>query len=136
MQIRIMITALCLLTVMGCSTAANENSPEDTQIDPVIAEEEKDIYPVIDNPFLPQETSMVNIWQTNGDESKKLVMSQIPLNQGQAPQENRITIQPDVTYQIIEGFGAALTDSSAYLIYNHPQRDETMETLQKASTFK
>jgi glucosylceramidase len=44
-------------------------------------------------------------------------------------QTPRITVNPKTAYQTIQGFGAAMTDSSAYLIDNSPERAQIMHDL-------
>ena len=55
---------------------------------------------------------------------------------GLAPAAPSITVTPTTTFQTIDGFGAALTDSSAWLIQNEltqPQRDKLMRQLYLAT---
>jgi glucosylceramidase len=40
-----------------------------------------------------------------------------------------VSVDPTTTYQTIDGFGGALTDSAAWLIYNSPQRTAIMNDL-------
>jgi glucosylceramidase len=60
----------------------------------------------------------VTVYQTNADQS--LLLAQQPsVSFGSAANgTSTITITPSVQYQQMDGFGAAMTDSSAYLIYN------------------
>ena len=60
----------------------------------------------------------VTVYQTNADQS--LLLAQQPsVSFGSAANgTSTVTITPSVTYQQMDGFGAAMTDSSAYLIYN------------------
>jgi glucosylceramidase len=46
-----------------------------------------------------------------------------------ASQTPRITVNPDTTYQTIQGFGGAMTDTTAYLIYHSPERAQIMSDL-------
>jgi glucosylceramidase len=41
----------------------------------------------------------------------------------------QITVKPGTTYQTIRGFGAAMTDSTAYLLYHSPERAQIMNDL-------
>jgi glucosylceramidase len=60
----------------------------------------------------------VTVYQTNADQS--LLLAQQPsVSFGSAVNgTSTVTITPSVTYQQMDGFGASMTDSSAYLIYN------------------
>ena len=60
----------------------------------------------------------VSVYQTNPDQS--LLLSQRPsVSFGSATGgASTITITPSVQYQQMDGFGASMTDSSAYLIHN------------------
>jgi glucosylceramidase len=44
-------------------------------------------------------------------------------------QPERITVSPDVSYQRIQGFGGAMTDTAAYLIDHSPERSQIMTDL-------
>jgi glucosylceramidase len=59
----------------------------------------------------------VEFWETTGDESS-LLLEKEALDSYDTPQQAAysISINPEEQYQEIEGFGAALTGSSAYLI--------------------
>jgi len=46
-----------------------------------------------------------------------------------AAQSTRITVDPGTTYQTIEGFGGAMTDTTAYLIDHSPERAQLMTDL-------
>ncbi len=58
-----------------------------------------------------------SLWVTSGDQSRLLQkMGHFETEHTDTAAVVNITLQPDQTYQTIEGFGAALTGSSAYLI--------------------
>jgi len=59
----------------------------------------------------------VAVWLTRGDGASLLeARPALVLQQGAGSNSTKITIDPTVTYQTIDGFGAAVTDSSARLI--------------------
>jgi glucosylceramidase len=80
-----------------------------------------------------QPVEAVNVWVTTGDKSQLLrqqtdVLFQSGVGSGGTP----ISVVPTTTFQTISGFGAALTDSSAWLIKNEltaAQRDKLMRQL-------
>jgi glucosylceramidase len=47
----------------------------------------------------------------------------------QTSQMPRITVNPNTTYQTIQGFGGAMTDTTAYLIDHSPERAQIMNDL-------
>jgi glucosylceramidase len=68
--------------------------------------------------FYPSHAQTVTPYQTNGDQSK-LLAKQPTLNfTSTANGTYTITINPSTLYQQMDGFGGAMTDSAAYLIYN------------------
>lgn len=75
----------------------------------------------------------VDVWVTTGNKSQLLEQQTDTLFQpGPGSGGTVITVTPTTTFQTIEGFGAALTDSSAWLIQNEltqPQRDKLMRQL-------
>jgi len=71
--------------------------------------------------------SMITYYQTNGDASKLFEQGQKELSTKASG--IKILIDPSQKYQQMVGFGAAMTDSSAYLIWNHPQKDQIMKAL-------
>jgi glucosylceramidase len=81
----------------------------------------------------------VQVWMTTSSSSDTLaeqLTRQPDVTFGQqsslgarAAQTPRITVNPKTTYQTITGFGAAMTDSSAYLIDNSPERAQIMNDL-------
>ncbi len=75
----------------------------------------------------------VDVWLTTGDERNKL-QQQDNLNFSPGTGSNSLQIQVDesTVYQQMDGFGAALTDSAAWLIHNKlntTQRDDLMSNL-------
>jgi glucosylceramidase len=76
----------------------------------------------------------VSVWLTTGDQSKLLNREgDIGFTKkSEAQQELTITVDKDKKYQEIDGFGASLTDSSAWLIQNklnEEQRKQLMNAL-------
>jgi glucosylceramidase len=73
----------------------------------------------------------VDVWLTKGDKSQ--LMSQqtdLLLQSGNGSGGLTINVDPGTTYQTMQGFGASLTDSSAWLIQNRlstTQRDKLMK---------
>ena len=95
--IRRNIAALGLVAAIGCGSAQQGSSSTGTT---------------------GQAGPSVTVYQTNADQS--LLLAQQPsLSFGSSGTGTMtITVNPSVQYQEIDGFGASLTDSSSYLIYN------------------
>jgi glucosylceramidase len=77
-------------------------------------------------------SSTVNSWDTTSKGMKlRLKLAQQPAVQFGTPSSSlpSIIIDPSTSYQSIDGFGGAMTDSSAYLINNSPQKDAILSTL-------
>ncbi|WNG48669.1 glycosyl hydrolase [Archangium minus] len=74
----------------------------------------------------------VQVWltTTSGNSlSKKLSAEPAKTFGPESSTPTAITINEATTYQTIDGFGGALTDASAWLIYNSPQRNAIMNDL-------
>ena len=75
----------------------------------------------------------VDIWVTTGDKSQLLKQNtDIVTKPGVGTGGTLITVSPTTTFQTISGFGAALTDSSAWLMHNRmsaAQRDKLLRQL-------
>jgi glucosylceramidase len=72
----------------------------------------------------------VSVWETTADQSKLLAaQSGATFTAGTGPASQTITVNPGTTYQSMTGFGASFTDSSAWLVYNSPQRNTIMSKL-------
>lgn len=72
----------------------------------------------------------VGSWVTTADRSQLLSpQPAIALRSGQAGAGDTITVDSAQTHQTMTGFGASFTDSSAWLIWNSPQRDSIMTRL-------
>lgn len=75
----------------------------------------------------------VQVWLTLGDESRKLQQeSELSWQGGTGDSEAAIAVDGTKRYQRMEGFGAAMTDSSAWLIMNsldENQRQQLMRDL-------
>ena len=68
----------------------------------------------------PAATSIgtVDVWLTTGDETHKLQHQTVDFIPGSGSNPRQIQVNESITYQQMDGFGAALTDSSAWLISN------------------
>ena len=75
----------------------------------------------------------VDVWLTRGDQASLLEQRPaLTLEPGSGTHAVTINIDPDTRYQTIDGFGASVTDSSAWLIQyelNAGQRDALMQSL-------
>jgi O-glycosyl hydrolase len=75
----------------------------------------------------------VNVYMTTWDKSKLLSKeSDMSFSQNSVLSDQTIQVDETRTYQTMDGFGASLTDSSAYVIYkylNEDDRKSLMETL-------
>lgn len=80
----------------------------------------------------------IDVWLTTGDQSQLLAQQQdLVFQPGSGSGGFTINVTPSTTFQIVDGFGAALTDSSAWLIENQlnsSQRDDLMNLLFLPST--
>jgi O-glycosyl hydrolase len=71
------------------------------------------------------------IWVTTGDEEKLLTREADLVGQSSPVDLNGTTtiiVDSEFTQQRIKGFGAALSNSAAYLFYNSPQREEVSQS--------
>ncbi|NJO15387.1 MAG: glycosyl hydrolase [Thioploca sp.] len=76
--------------------------------------------------------TMVEVWLTTGDTSKKLLQQQPNINFKTVTENSSLLIEVNgPKYQQIEGFGAALTDSAAWLIYHQLSADKRNELMNK-----
>jgi glucosylceramidase len=72
----------------------------------------------------------VNVWLSTADLSTHLApQAGVTFGPDVATAPYTIDVDENQLYQVIEGFGASLTDSSAWLIYNAAQRDAIMQQL-------
>jgi glucosylceramidase len=72
----------------------------------------------------------VSVVMTTADGSNKLTpKAGATFNTGGGSGGQTITINPNTTYQSMTGFGASFTDSSAWLVFNSPQRNAIMTQL-------
>jgi glucosylceramidase len=72
----------------------------------------------------------VSAWETTTDRSQLLArQTGASFAPGSSSQSQVITINPSTTYQSMTGFGASFTDSSAWLVYNSPLRNQIMTKL-------
>lgn len=64
-------------------------------------------------------SAAVDVWLTKGDKSQLLAQQPaLSFQPGSGSGGFIVNVNPNTTYQTIDGFGAALTDSSAWLIQN------------------
>ncbi|HEY7487231.1 MAG TPA: glycoside hydrolase family 30 beta sandwich domain-containing protein [Streptosporangiaceae bacterium] len=70
----------------------------------------------------------VRAWLTTGDQVN-LLSDRTDLVQKADASAPAITIDPSKSYQTVAGFGASITDSSAYLLMRSPRRDAVMRDL-------
>ncbi|MFC1418386.1 RICIN domain-containing protein [Streptacidiphilus cavernicola] len=74
--------------------------------------------------------SAVSVWETTADQSKLLApQTGAVFADGGGTGSQTITVNASTGYQSMTGFGASLTDSSAWLIANSPQRNTIMSKL-------
>lgn len=77
--------------------------------------------------------TVVHVWTTttSGSDTLARQLAREPdvTFGAQTSQQPRIAVNPGTRYQPIRGFGAALTDSSAYLIDHSPERAQIMDDL-------
>jgi glucosylceramidase len=72
----------------------------------------------------------VSVVMTTADGRNKLTpQAGATFNAGSGSGGQTITINPSTTYQTMAGFGASFTDSSAWLVFNSPQRNAIMTQL-------
>ena len=72
----------------------------------------------------------VSVWETTADGSQLLSpQAGAAFASGAGTASETITVNPSTTYQTMTGFGASFTDSSAWLVYNSPQRNAIMTKL-------
>lgn len=80
-----------------------------------------------------QSTRTARIWLTTPDGKQKLALQPgVAFKAGLSARQGDVTVDPKTTYQSIKGFGAALTESSAYLMNERmspAQRDGLLQQL-------
>lgn len=81
----------------------------------------------------PKATTTAQVWLTSTTSAGTLAQQlaeQAPVSfTNQTSQTPQIAVNASTTYQTIQGFGGAMTDSSAYLIDHSPQRTQIMNDL-------
>lgn len=99
---------------------------------------EKDPDPGINPTDDPKEIGKAKVWLTTGDQSKLLAIeTDIAIIESREMSFPTITINPNEKLQQIDGFGAALTGSSAYLFnkkLNTSQRNQILQDLFSTNT--
>jgi glucosylceramidase len=74
----------------------------------------------------------VQVWLTRGDQASLLEQrTSLAFQPGSGTHATRITLDPATRYQSIDGFGAALTDSSAWVIQNRLSAAQRTALLQE-----
>ena len=68
------------------------------------------------------------VWLTTGDQSKKL-SREAPIGVTSSPHGYSVWVDRNKRRQVIEGFGAALTNSAAYNIFHSQKRHEILTDL-------
>ena len=82
------------------------------------------------NPHSSQ--SPVNVWITTADQSKLLHQeSDLAWVKDNTPNDSTIVIDGEKAYQQMDGFGAAMTDSSAWLIANKLNSEQRSNLMNK-----
>src|SRR6202046_3723689 len=72
----------------------------------------------------------VSVTETTANQSQLLApQAGATFAPGSSAQSQVITVSPSTTYQAMTGFGASFTDSSAWLVYNSPLRNQIMTKL-------
>lgn len=118
----ILITIIMMIGMSACTpknpmTETSEPSPISTQI----------------TPSLPD--NAVEVWVTYPDQSKKLSREANQIFQaGENSGNDTIVVQEDLLYQRMEGFGAAMTDSSAWLIMNALNEEARLQLMKDLFT--
>src|ERR1700722_8159544 len=80
----------------------------------------------------PAANDAVQAWQTSvsGSNLVSPLTARAPLAfGGEGTTSTVVTVDPSTTYQTIDGFGGALTDAAASLIYASPERNQIMQAL-------
>ncbi|GAA2390015.1 RICIN domain-containing protein [Dactylosporangium salmoneum] len=83
---------------------------------------------LVANPSPALAATSASVWLTTPDRAN-LLTQKSSIAFGTAGSGAVITVNPNTTYQSMVGFGASLTDSSAYLIYNSSSRNSIMNAL-------
>jgi len=78
--------------------------------------------------YLLSNDDQYQVWLTTGDETHKL-SRQAPVVPVSDEQGYNVWVDRRKRRQTIEGFGAAITNSAAYMIYNSPDRQDIMRDL-------
>ncbi|WP_207671421.1 glycoside hydrolase family 30 protein [Clostridium thermarum] len=133
--------SLFLFSLNGCANTDSEKLPENSGILPENSEnlpKDSEKYPE-DKPL--EESvgieGMVELWLTSSNQKNLLTAQQpiIPHNNVASESSGEvfaINVEPDVTFQEMDGFGASFTDASAWLVANvldDKQRQDLMEKL-------
>ena len=132
MRKTIILITLLLLVILGACTKTNDTT-EPILTDPTIVPTDPTIVPTEPT----EETNIMKSYQvtpfvTRGDKAKLLNQDDSFMTDFDDRQTmNKIFIDQSIRYQTMDGFGAAMTESSAYLISNltESQREVLMNDL-------
>jgi len=111
----LLLSTLCLIIILGCSDNTIPIPPKDTN-------------PMEEEPELE---GVVAVWRSDKDGGLKLAKEANDLSYDLSAVEAdvNIAIDADTEYQVMEGFGASLTGSSAFVINTHLDEVEQDELL-------
>ncbi|WP_281884626.1 carbohydrate-binding protein [Paenibacillus sp. YYML68] len=90
------------------------------------------LFPSIVAPTASAAGERVSVWLTTGDKNK-LLSSEADLTFGPdpTPLEYTINIDENVTYQQMDGFGASMTDSSAWVLFHALDESKRVEVMKQ-----
>ena len=72
----------------------------------------------------------VKVWLTTSNLTSKLsTQSDLQFSSTNGSSDTTVTVNDSTIRQTVDGFGASMTDASAYLIWNSPHKDDIMKQL-------
>ena len=80
------------------------------------------------NCFLLSDNDEYQVWLTTGDQTQ-LLEQQAPVHVTQTHHGFSVWVDRNKKRQVIDGFGAAVTNSAAYVLYHSPHRHTIMQDL-------
>lgn len=92
----LLITWSCFLLALSCKTGDNAENPPEPEVN------------------IPEMTTKVTVYTTTSNRSYDLDKRSISLNNKSSMSPSTVTINPNKTYQSIDGFGVAITGSTCY----------------------
>ncbi|MEI7982683.1 MAG: glycoside hydrolase family 30 beta sandwich domain-containing protein [Bacteroidota bacterium] len=109
--LRWLLTLGIFFSLSGCKSKQNNDTPD---------------------PPAPIDLGKTQVWLTKGDKSKLLNReADLPIVESTTSNWPLITVDTSTLYQVMEGFGAALTGSSAYLLHQKMDASTRAATLLK-----